>query len=374
MTTSSTSKRAGLIGCGAIAENHLAGYRKAGVDVVLVCDVDLQRAREFASHGIAVATSDIDTALGWRDVQGQGLDLVSVCTPHPTHPQIVIAAAAAGLHVICEKPISIDLDAAQAMVDACEQAGVLLSVCFQRRFWPASLAIRSAIDDGRLGTPMIGDCQVLLHRRPEYYAATPWRGRWDTDGGGVLMTQAIHYLDLLQWFMGPVVEVTGRISTIKHGEHIEVEDTAVALLRFGSGGFATVRATTAAGPALGASVTVTGQRGGTVRVTEFPEGTPGVNDVWQVDGQTHYRPAHVDGVNADVELSQINAALVPYHAALIADVVDAIDVGRQPIITGRDAVAALQIVLAVYQSHGTNAPVRLRGSLAQAGNHLQETR
>ena len=115
-----------------------------------------------------------------------GLDVVSVCTPHPTHEDIVTRAAANGVNVLCEKPIAIDLSAAARMVTAAEAAGVLLGVLFQRRFWPAAQRIRRAIDDGTLGQPFLGHASVLLHRDSHYYTATPWRGKWETDGGGVL--------------------------------------------------------------------------------------------------------------------------------------------------------------------------------------------
>ena len=177
------------------------------------------------------------------------MDVVSVCTPHPTHEAVVTAAAARGAHVLCEKPIAVDLPSARRMTAACDAAGVTLGVLFQRRFWPAAQRIRAAIDDGTLGTPFLGHAAVLLHRDTSYYTADPWRGRWATDGGGVLTTQGVHYLDLLQWFMGECVEVTAAHATVKHP--IEVEDTAVATLRFASGGLATVSASTALTPGLG---------------------------------------------------------------------------------------------------------------------------
>ena len=175
-----------------------------------------------------------------------GLDVVSVCTPHPTHEDIVTRAAANGVNVLCEKPIAIDLSAAARMVTAAEAAGVLLGVLFQRRFWPAAQRIRRAIDDGTLGQPFLGHASVLLHRDSHYYTATPWRGKWETDGGGVLMTQAVHNIDLLQWFMGEAIEVSAAHHTFV--QPIEVEDTAVATIRFAGGGLATLAASTALTP------------------------------------------------------------------------------------------------------------------------------
>ena len=174
--------------------------------------------------------------------------------------------------MLCEKPIAIDLGAAGRMTAACDAAGVTLGVLFQRRFWPAAQRIRAAIDDGTLGTPFLGHASVLLHRDPSYYTADPWRGTWATDGGGVLTTQAVHYIDLLQWFMGDCVEVTAAHTTVKHP--IEVEDTAVAMLRFASGGLATLAASTALTPGLGTRVLVTGpaERPGSPSTRRAPGG------------------------------------------------------------------------------------------------------
>lgn len=195
--------RIGIAGGGAIFRNHLEAYRAladegpAGpppaVEVVALCDIDVERAALVAAaHGIEHAFGSVTEMLAWRGADGRGIDVISVCTPHPTHEAVVVEAAAAGVHVLCEKPIAIDLAAAERMVAACREGGVRFGVLFQRRFWPAAQRIRTAIDDGTLGTPILGHCSVLLHREPEYYSATAWRGTWASDGGGVLMTQGIH--------------------------------------------------------------------------------------------------------------------------------------------------------------------------------------
>ena len=189
-----------------------------------------------------------------------GLDAVTVCTPHTAHAEGVLAAARHGVHVLCEKPIAVSLDEADRMVEATAQAGVLFGVLFQRRFWPAAARIRRAIDDGRLGPPISGGVVARFNRDAAYYAE-PWRGRWDTEGGGVLMTQAIHHIDLLQWFMGPATRVTGRYATLAHQDFIEVEDTVGAIVEFASGGVATIQAGTTFDPGLGAQVWVSDARG-----------------------------------------------------------------------------------------------------------------
>ncbi|MEU3847300.1 Gfo/Idh/MocA family oxidoreductase [Micrococcus terreus] len=350
----------GIAGGGAIFRNHLEAYRALpDVEVVALCDIDAERAAVVATeHGIPQSFGSVGELLAWRGADGRGVDVLSVCTPHPTHESVVTEAAAAGVHVLCEKPIAIDVGAAERMVQVCRDAGVTFGVLFQRRFWPAAQRIRAAIDDGTLGQPILGHCSVLLHRESEYYSATPWRGTWDADGGGVLMTQGIHYIDLLQWFMGEVVEVSGHAATFIHGEHMETEDSAVATLRFASGALATLQASTAVTPSLGVQVRVTGSTGASAQLTEFPEGTDGRVDIWAYGdsvGATETWPA---ALLPNADLATINGALIPWHQAQVADFVDAVRTGRSPAVTGEEATKSLRILLAVYESSRTGQPVR----------------
>ena len=185
----------------------------------------------------------------------------------------------------------------------------------QRRFWPAAQRIRAAIDDGTLGRPVLGQCSVMLQRDPEYYSRDAWRGTWASDGGGVLMTQAIHYIDLLQWFMGDVAEVYGKINTYKHGGHIEVEDSATAVITFTSGAMATLEASTAVTPSLGVQLRVTGETGASASLTEFPEGSDGRVDLWAVGETISTEPAHPEGIHPNVDLATIQrpAHPAPHH-------------------------------------------------------------
>ena len=358
MTTSASvtarTLRVGIAGCGAISRNHLEAFRALdNVQIVGVCDIDPDRARATAAAwGIPAAVTTVGELLGL------GLDLVSVCTPHPTHENVVLQAAAAGVHVLCEKPIAVDLASAERMVAACDDAGVKLGVLFQRRFWPAAQRIRAAIDDGTLGRPIMGQCSVMLHRDPGYYSRDAWRGTWANDGGGVLMTQAIHYIDLLQWFMGDVAEVYGKINTYKHGDHIEVEDSAAAVITFTSGAMATLEASTAASPSLGVQIRVTGETGASASLTEFPEGSDGRVDLWAVSETISSEPAHPEGILANVDLATINGRLIPHHTTQVRDFVQAFRDGKEPAITGGDATKALRILLAVYESSRTGLPVR----------------
>ncbi|MGY0489464.1 Gfo/Idh/MocA family protein [Streptomyces sp. WG-D5] len=342
--------RAAVIGCGNVAGNHAAAYRDLpGVELVACSDADPDRAARFAGQ-YGAAASDPD------DLFALGLDVVSVCTPHPTHEAVVTRAAAHGVHVLCEKPIATELGAAARMVEACETGGVTLGVAFQRRLWPAAQRIRAAIDDGTLGTPVLGHTSVLLHRDTSYYTADAWRGTWATDGGGVLMTQAIHNIDLLQWYMGEAVEVSAAHAAFKHGDAIEVEDTAVATLRFASGGLATLTASTALTPGLGTRVQISGRTGASVGLAEYPEGSEARIDLWAVPGAETAASPYGNGLTADLPLSRINGALAPFHAALIEDFTEAVREGHAPAVTGREAAKSLAILTALYASAASGRP------------------
>ncbi|WP_421106625.1 Gfo/Idh/MocA family protein [Streptomyces sp. NEAU-S77] len=348
--------RVGIIGCGKIALNHAkALLANDNAELYACCDIDGARAAEFATRfGIPHAYDNS------ADLMRSGVDTVTVCTPHPSHEATVVAAARHGLDVLCEKPISISLAEADNMIDATESAGVTFGGLFQRRFWEASQRAHEAIRNGRIGTPVFASVALRLGRDAAYFTSDPWRGTWDADGGGVLINQAIHYIDLMQWCVGsPVVRVSGNIATLKHGDHIEVEDTAVATLEFANGALGVIQAGTTFAPGLGTQVLVTGNNGATVSITEFPEGEPAFNDIWTVAGEESYRPVHSTEIDSDPSLATIHEGLTPYHALQIDDFIDAVAHHREPLVTGREARKALEIVLAIYESARTGGPVDL---------------
>jgi len=350
--------RVGIAGCGKIARNHLAALRGVpGVEVAAVADVDAARARAFAAdHGVPRSYGDVEEMLA------SGLDAVTVCTPHDAHEAGVLAAARHRTHVLCEKPIALGVEQAHRMVAATAAAGVRFGVAFQRRFWPAAVRIRRALDEGALGPPVTGAVVARLNRDAAYYAE-PWRGRRATEGGGVLMTQAIHHIDLLQWYLGPARRVTGRCATLVHHGVIDVEDTVGAVVEFASGAIATIHAGTTFRPGLGAQVWVSDARGRTASVTEFPEGV-GFLDLSTIPGdEVSVRAAGI-GLTPDRTLAEIHDDLVPYHARLVEDFVEAVRGDREPAVTGRDAVRSLEIVQAVYASSRTGAPVEINAGVA----------
>ncbi|BEL05862.1 Gfo/Idh/MocA family oxidoreductase [Actinoplanes sichuanensis] len=314
----------------------MSALRAAGVTVCAVADVDAGRARAFAAdHGVPYAHGDV------AGLFGHGLDLVTVCTPAAAHEAGVRAAARYGVPVLCEKPLALDVAQARRMIEVAEAAGIRFGVVFQRRFWPAVDQVRAAV-----GTPVTGGITARLNRDAAYYRK-PGRGRRASEGGGVLMTQVIHHIDLLCRLMGPAAWVSGRCATLVPRSGIDVEDTAAAVLGFGSGAIATLHAGTTFRPGLGVQLWVSDAAGRTAGINEYPEGT-GCTDLW-------IRPGP-----ADRPLSEIHEHLEPYHAAQVADFVAAVRDGRDPAVTGRDALASLEIVEAVYASSRTGRPVELR--------------
>jgi UDP-N-acetyl-2-amino-2-deoxyglucuronate dehydrogenase len=341
--------RTGLIGCGKIATIHaMALTTLPTADFVACCDQDIDRARAVASkYDVPRVFDDADALL--RD---GNVEAVHICAPHPAHEPLVVAAAQAGVHVLCEKPISITIDAADRMISAAKHAGTTFGVVFQRRFWPAAQRLRQAIDSGRLGNPTLGECSVRIWRSPEYFASDPWRGKWSTEGGGVLMNQAVHAIDMLQWFMGRPVEVFGRYETFRHGAYIDVEDTAVATVQFESGALATIQAATTVQPEFGFRVAVHGDKGSTVSVWEQNEGQQGINDVWNLPGEETFR--------AVWELEERGKPGFPmFHVLQIQEFLQSLIEERRPAVTGEDARVSLEIIQAIYESSRTGLPVRL---------------
>jgi UDP-N-acetyl-2-amino-2-deoxyglucuronate dehydrogenase len=289
------------------------------------------------------------------------VDAVCVCTPHPSHAPLVVAAAAAGVHVICEKPMTTRLTDADRMIEAAERAGITFGVIFQRRFWPAAQRIRRAIDSGQLGWPTTGECICHIWRPRAYFERDAWRGTWANEGGGALMNQAVHMVDMFQWFMSsPVVEVVGRYGTLIHGDYIDVEDTAVATVKFASGALGIISAATTVTPDLGFRVAVHGSNGATASVWEMPEGKEGVNDIWTIPGETEYVPVW-EG------MAERTPGFPSFHTMQIRDFVQAIAEGRPPAVTGAEARKALEIILAIYHSSRTGKPMNFPLTGADVG-------
>ena len=272
-----------------------------------------------------------------------------MCVPSGLHAAIGVQAAKAGKHLVVEKPIDVSLEAADRLIDAARAAGVALTVISQHRFDPGLIELKRLLDERALGRLVLGEASTKWYRAQAYYDSAAWRGTYAMDGGS-LMNQGVHYVDLLRWCMGPPAEVTAVCTTQAH--QIEVEDTSLAVVRFASGAVGTILSSTAAFPGFPQRLEITGT-GGTVTVE---------------DGRIVRRALAADpgpaapasGADPDRSAAADPAAVdVASHAAQLADLLDAVDTGREPAVSGQDGRDALEIILAVYESSRTGRPVTL---------------
>lgn len=343
-----------LVGYGVVGRVHanaLAELAARG-DGHLVGVVDKDPSRIAAAErdwGIP-ATTQLAEALTWP-----GVDLVHICTPSGVHADPAIQAALAGKHVLVEKPIDITLPAADRLIEACERASVLLGVVSQHRFDRGFLQVESLVRQGAFGPLVLGEARVKWYRSQTYYDSAGWRGTWEMDGGGALINQSIHYIDLLLALCGPVRSVAAHTATTAHT--IEVEDVAAASLRFANGAVGTILGSTAIYPGLSERLEISGRTGTAIiddgelvyLATQSALGDVGHHgQPWA--GQ-HFTPQHVA------------PHAPPYggqHTNQIADMLRAIRDGQRPTVTGQDGRRALCVVLAIYESARSGNIVLLR--------------
>jgi len=342
----------GIVGTGVIAAWHADALALVpDARLVAVTDVAPGVAAAFAAARGCAAEPDLGALLARGDIE-----VVCVCVPSGLHADVGVRVAKAGKHLVVEKPIDVSLEAADRLIEAAEAAGVALTVISQHRFDSGLVELKRLLADGALGQLVLGEASTKWYRSQAYYDSAAWRGTYAMDGGS-LMNQGIHYVDLLRWCMGPVAEVTAVCSTQAH--QIEAEDTALAIVRFGSGAVGTILSSTAAFPGFPQRLEITGTEG-TVIVQ---------------DGQVLRRapgagadPASPRGSGAGDRAVPANrgatgsdpAALdVAGHAAQIADLLAAVDGGREPAVSGQSAREALEIVCAVYESSRTGRTVTL---------------
>ncbi len=354
--------RTALVGCGKIGDIHAQALaRLDDSEFVAVCDVDFDRARSFASR-FGVASYD-DVA---RMIAEKAVKVLCIATPHPLHAGAAIAAAEHGTHALVEKPLAASLVDCDAMLSAARLHKTTLGVISQRRWYEPVLRMKAAIGAGKIGRPVLGAFTMYSWRDPAYYRSDPWRGRWDTEGGGVLVNQSPHMLDLLQWFMDDAVsEVSGYWANLNHPS-VEVEDSAVAILRFRQGGLGSIVSSVSQQPGIytkvhihgssGASVGVETDRGATfiAGVSNIPE--PALNDIWTIPGEEH----RLSGFQADdrARFESIDP-VYHYHALQIGDFLRAVLENRPPFVTGEDGRRVVALFDAIYRSNREGRSVKV---------------
>ncbi len=338
----------GVVGAGMIAQYHAEAIAQTpGVRLMAMCRANPARAAEAeAQYGVPCDTR-YAALLARPEVE-----VVCVCTPSGAHAEQTIAAAQAGKHVLVEKPMALTLADADAMISACRQAGVLLGVALQRRTDPTFVAAQKAIAAGALGRLVLGSVSIPYLRTQDYYESAAWRGTWALDGGGALMNQGIHLLDLLVWLVGDVAEAQARTATLAH--EIEVEDCVSATLRFANGALGGMVATTATAPGYPHRVEVYGDRGG-MQI----EGEQIVR--WESESLPNVAgmTVHTPGSAAAGAGSRPRGISIDGHRRLIADIVAAIREQRQPLVPGEEGRRSLALALAIYEAARTGRAVVL---------------
>ena len=324
----------GIVGCGVIGDDHIQAVIKTeGIHLTAVCDANPVLLEQCCKKYNVKGYTALEDLLADDHV-----DVVTIATPSGTHADIGMKAARAGKHVITEKPIDITLEKADALISACRKNGVKLSCIFQNRYNRAAVQLKRAIEDGTLGKIHFGAGHVKWYRDAAYYRNSGWRGTWAMDGGGALINQSIHTIDLLLYLMGEVESVAGMCGAYTH-PGIEVEDTGVAILRFCSGAVGILEGTTSCYPGYGTRIDICGDQGSVVVQDR-------VVSKWDLRSGEPYRP--------DLTLPERGN-----HAIQFLDMVRAIETGTEPEINGFEARRALEVVLAIYRSNQTGTVIKL---------------
>ncbi|MFH0798400.1 MAG: Gfo/Idh/MocA family oxidoreductase [Candidatus Woesearchaeota archaeon] len=335
-----------IIGCGRICSKHLEAIRDTeNAKLIAVCDKVEERAKKIAEEFNCDCYTDYKEMLKREDI-----DIVNICTPNGVHPFFTMEVANAKKHILCEKPMALNLEEADKMIQSCKDNHVKLFVVKQNRYNPPILKMKEALDKGRFGKLLMGNITVRWSRPQEYYDNNEWHGTKSNDGG-MLFTQASHHIDMLQWFMGPVQSVRAMTDTFTH--KIETEDTAVAILRFKNGAFGVIEATTCTFPKnMEGSITILGKNG-TAKI-----GGMAMNKI------DHWEFA--DFQNDDATMKEV--ATFPSnvygfgHKELIKNVVRNLlntDTENGYTVDGEEGVKSIKIIRAIYKSAETGQEVVL---------------
>jgi UDP-N-acetyl-2-amino-2-deoxyglucuronate dehydrogenase len=331
----------GIVGCGVAAKWHQAALaRIAEAQLIAVCDQQRDRAESMGRAADVAWTVDLEEFLNHP-----GLDVVCICTPSGTHYSVGLLALESGAHVVVEKPLALTVQDADHLIAVAEKQGRIISTISQLRFSDAAQAAKKILGEGSLGRILMADLYMKFYRSPEYYRTGGWRGTWQFDGGGALMNQGIHGVDLLLWLVGSVAQVVGKTYTLYH--EIEVEDVAYGLLEYTNGAVGILQASTCCNPGVPRTIEIHGE-GGTLVLRDDrlelidPKGT--VSVVADTD--------KASGVASDPTALKADG-----HLLQLTDVVSAIQRGTQPLIDGRQGRNAVELVTAVYRSAQEGKPV-----------------
>lgn len=335
-----------IIGCGVISKKHAKCIEEIpNAKLVAVCDNVKEKAKDLASKYNADYYTDYEEMLKRDDI-----DIVNITTPSGFHADPGIAAAQAGKNVIVEKPIEVTLEKADKLINACRDAGVILSPISQHRFDHDIELLKKTVENGKLGKLNFGASHTKWYRSQEYYDSGDWRGTWELDGGGALMNQSIHYIDLLQYIMGPVEEIYAYCATRAH-VRIEVEDVAVASVKFKNGALGIIEGNTTAYPGFCTRLDIYGSDGSVIIENDKIK-------EWKLKSEESVPTNDDESEHLIVGTSSADIWHIS-HKKQIQDVINAIEDKRKPFVTGEDGRKPLEIILAIYESAKRHEPVKL---------------
>ncbi len=336
--------RFAIIGCGRISVNYLDAFRNVPIaELVAVCDIDEEKAKKTAlENGLNKWYTDMDEM-----IEAENPDVCCILTPSGMHAKHAIRVAKHGVNVLCEKPLDVTKEKMDAIIAACNENKVKLGCIFQRRTFDAAIAVREAIKKGSFGKLTIGSANLRYYRDQEYYDSGDWRGTWELDGGGAFMNQGVHGVDMLSWMMGGIKSVYAKCDRLCWD--IDVEDTAVVVVKFKCGAIGTIECCTTAYPGLDTVFHVSGSEGNVIF------GDKGIYQ-WQFMDESIVQPettGNMGGVNCAYQGGNIG------HILQIEDMAKAVLEDRDPMITGEDARDSVNVILAIYESAKTGKEIFL---------------
>ncbi|MCX6255456.1 MAG: Gfo/Idh/MocA family oxidoreductase [Bacteroidia bacterium] len=350
-----------IAGCGKVANLHAKAIQNIpNVHLAGVWSRTPKTAEDFASLYKTRSYSDIS-----RMVTENNVDLVIVCTPHPFHKQPAVEAAKAGANVLVEKPLASSLQDCEDIIRTCQENHVRSGVISQRRWYEPVKRVKDAIEQGKIGKPVLATVTLLGWRDKAYYDSDAWRGTWEMEGGGVLVNQSPHQLDILLWYMGEVDEVYGIWRNLNH-PYIEVDDTAVAIVKFKSGAIGNILVSNSQKPGIYGKIHVHGDNGASAGVQTdggamFIAGRtgvaePAVNDLWTIPGEENMLK---EWIKQDTEIFKNCDPTVRYIQYQIEDFIISIKNNTEPFVNGEAGRRTVELFTAIYRSTRDNVPIKL---------------
>lgn len=339
-----------LIGCGRIATNHIKATLSNNLELVALCDIDLDKIDELLDKHQSIRREKVKKYTDYKVMLLENkLDLIGIATESGSHAEIAIYCINSGINVIIEKPMAMSISDANEIIRLSEEKNVKVSACHQNRFNIAVQELKKAIDNNRFGKISHGSIHVRWNRSKSYYTQAPWRGTWNQDGGA-LMNQCIHGIDLLRWLMGSEIdEIYGQTRQQFHN-YLETEDVGLAIVKFKSGAIATIEGTTNVFPKnLEETLYIFGEKG-TVKIG----GTSTNNiEVWEFEDKDEN-----DENNKNL-VEQTSNVYGNGHSSIYANMIESIKNNTQPYVNAVEGRNALEVVLAIYKSQKLGKPIKL---------------